>query len=178
MEIDNSNDITITRSFRIYENWDRLLFEEAERKGVTVSSILTQLVRKYLVIDKFQESQQIVMPKEIFIQCLELTPIEQFHDLAKYCKSMMISEILKRGMSLQLESYIWVLREILGRYYGWYRVNVNDIDNQTVLHFQHELNTKWSLFLKIVFESFIYDLNLSAIIETDAYSLTIKYPKS
>ncbi|MFC1803034.1 hypothetical protein ACFL0D_03595 [Thermoproteota archaeon] len=44
---------TVTRSFRVNKEWDEILHEEAQWRGISVSALLDQIVRRYVVSDRF-----------------------------------------------------------------------------------------------------------------------------
>jgi hypothetical protein len=173
MEVtDNQSSNSITRSFRLPENWNILLDREAKRKGVTVSSLLTQMVRKHVIVDAFNENRSVVMPEELFKRLITLIDDDDFDKIGDYFRSLLSSEILMRGMEKDLNSILWVLDEVFGNYYGWYQLSNHVMGKERRLYFQHNFGEAWSSFLRIFLDSFINDLGSNVNIDDDQYHIT------
>ena len=51
----NTRKKTITRTFRIRQEWDNVLQEEAARQGVSVNVLLNKLLRKYSLYSRWSD---------------------------------------------------------------------------------------------------------------------------
>ena len=171
---DNQSKSSVARSFRLPENWDEMLNEEAQRKGVTVSSLLTQMVRKHLVVDTFYENRIVVLPGELFRQYIDKIDPDDIEKIRDYCKSMISAEVFMRGMSYDIHSILWVLDEVFGNYYGWYKLSNHDLGNERRLYLQHSYGESWSRFLRTFLESFIHELDANATTESDSYHVVAR----
>ena len=175
MEItSNQSKSSVARSFRLPENWDKMLDEEAKKRGVTVSSLLTQMVRKHLIVDSLNENLIVTLPVELFRQFISRIDSDSLSTLVDYCRSVIASEIFMRGMNNNLESALWVLDEVFGNYYGWYKLSNHEIGKERRLYFQHSFGEEWSRFLKIFLESFFKEISPNVTIEDDKYHVTAR----
>jgi predicted HicB family RNase H-like nuclease len=46
---------TITRTFRIKDDWDIILHEEAERQNISVNTLIDKILRRYALFDRYTD---------------------------------------------------------------------------------------------------------------------------
>ncbi len=159
---------TVTRTFRVNKEWDQVLNEEAQWMGISVSALLDHIVRRYVVVERFQRNSPVIsMDNKLFTQLLQSVNEDDLkHEGLLAGNSFPEEELLKRGVTKSFESYMWIMKEVYGRYYGWFNVDHYTTEEQTVLHLRHHLNQKWSKYLSYYFST-MFKSNLELEIETE-----------
>lgn len=159
---------TVTRTFRVNKEWDEILQEQAQWQGISVSNLLDQIVRKYVVLDRFQSnSPTISMEKKAFIRLLQTLNEDDIKNEGIISGGLLPEEeLLRRGLPNNFHSFVWMMKEVFGRYGGWFNVDHYATEDQNVLHLQHYLDQKWSVYLSYFFSS-MFEKNLDIEIKTE-----------
>jgi len=71
---------TVGRSFRIDEEWLRVLNEEAERQGVSVNSLLNRLLQQYAYIRYMLRYGAITLNRKGFASLIECIPEDKVRE--------------------------------------------------------------------------------------------------
>jgi len=71
---------TVGRSFRIDEEWLRVLNEEAERQGVSVNSLLNRLLQQYAYIRYMLRYGAITLTRKGFASLIECIPEDKVRE--------------------------------------------------------------------------------------------------
>ena len=168
-----------TRTFRINPEYDKILNEEAEKHGLSVSALLNQIIRQYVVISRFNEKNpSITLSQKTLAPVLESTKEEALIEVAQKTGSIMPEEaLLLQGKKLDLDTVLWLLDINLSRYSNWFEYNHNVMNGKERIHLSHQLNHKWSIFLenyiKGMFQSI---LDMKPEIERRENSVTLYIP--
>ncbi|MCW4041615.1 MAG: hypothetical protein NWE83_12815 [Candidatus Bathyarchaeota archaeon] len=175
---------TITHTFRIQQEWDDVLVEEAERQGISVNLLVNKIFRKYALFTRWVDNAgfQSFSP-QMFKGILEELSPDSLAKLGTTSGASDVIDILSiMGRPLNYESCIELLAEYFGGsdFFRWFNCFHHVLGNQHVFHLQHNLGRKWSIYLKayllaalrsftnIEVEARIYDfaLNLSLVSRT------------
>jgi hypothetical protein len=151
---------TVTRTIRIDEGYDDILKYEAERKGVSVNTILDQQLRKYVQSYRYFENLSAVTLSATSLHAL-LNVIEEEEILAigtELGKERPYELILKRGIKPSYESAKWYILDVLGDQSGWLSATINVRGGNEYIHLSHPFGYKWSLFLQRYFGTFFREI--------------------
>jgi len=167
---------TITRTFRLPPEYDTILEQEAEAHGLSVSALLNQIIRQYIMISRFTEKNpSISMSYRTFKPLLDVIPNNELADIAKTTGAILPEEdMLQYGSELDFDSVNWYLETIYGRYKNWFDLEQSMINGTERVHLTHQLNHKWSLYLGSYMEGMFQSiLGRQPKIETRPNSVTI-----
>ena len=173
----------INRTFRLNPEYDKILSEEAEKHGLSVSAILNQIIRQYVLVSRFTERiPAITLTYNTFAPILERIPDKDLVEVAEKTATIIPEEaILQRGKKLNFENVTWFIDVVYGKYGNWFDPTTSIVNGEERVHMAHQLNHKWSQYLggymRSMFESI---LDIEPKIETRANSVTLylKKPKS
>jgi hypothetical protein len=166
----------ITRTFRIPPEYDKILGEEAEAHGLSISALLNQIIRQYVMVSRFNErAPNITLSYTTFAPMLDIMPDKELEQVAEKTGTILPEEaILQHGKRLDFDSVNWFIDTIYGHYGNWFDPKTSMIDGKERVHLTHQLNHKWSMylgsFMKGMFQSI---LDSKPIIETRANSVTL-----
>ena len=173
----------VTRTFRLNPEYDTVLNEEAEKQGLSVSALLNQIIRQYVLVSRFtQRIPAITLTYHTFAPLLERIPDKDLVEVAEKTGAIIPEEaILQRGGRINFDTVNWLIDVVYGRYGNWFDSSQSIINGEERVHLTHQLNHKWSQYLggymHSMFESI---LNMEPKVETRENSVTIylKPPKS
>ena len=58
---------TITRTFRIKDDYDLILHEEAKRQNISVNVLMDKIIRRFVLFDRFKDRINIInLPNRTF----------------------------------------------------------------------------------------------------------------
>ena len=159
---------TVTRTFRVNKEWDVILHEQAQWQGISVSNLLDQIVRRYVITERFQYNSPVLsMENKAFIRLLQtITEDDLKKEGTVSGKILPEEELLRRGLPNNFHSFVWMMKEVFGRYGGWFSVDHYTTEDQNVLHLQHYLDHKWSVYLDNFFSS-MFKINLDIDAKTE-----------
>ncbi|TFH18634.1 hypothetical protein E4H04_02820 [Candidatus Bathyarchaeota archaeon] len=167
---------TVTRTIRIDEGYDDILKYEAERKGVSVNTILDQQLRKYVQSYRYFENLSAITLSATSLHAL-LNVIEEEEILAigtELGKERPYELILKRGIKPSYESAKWYILDVLGDQSGWLSAAINVRGGNEYIHLSHPFGYKWSLFLQGYFGIFFREI-VGVTPEIDVLSSSITF---
>jgi len=146
---------TDTRTFRLPSEWDSILEYEANYNNTSVSSLLNQIVRRFVNVQRYiNQNPAITMSIKTFDNLLNKMSEDEIRESARESGSAIpVDEILQRGAPLDFNSVKWFIEEMYGRYLSWFFVRYYTKTDITEFYFKHSLSYKWSIFLKHYFEA-------------------------
>ena len=167
---------TVTRTIRIDEGYDDVLRYEAERRGVSVNTILDQQLRKYVQSYRYFENLSAVT--------LSATSLQAFLDVITEEEMLTIGQelgkerpyelILKRGIKPSYESAKWYILDVLGDQSGWLAASISERGGNEYIHLSHPFGYKWSLFLQGYFGVFFKEI-VNVTPEMDVLSASVTF---
>jgi len=172
----------ITRTFRLNPEYDKILNDEAEKHGLSVSALLNQIIRQYVLVSRFTERvPAITLSYHTFASMLERIPDKDLVEVAEKTGSIIPEEaILQRGQKLTFDTITWFIDVVYGKYGNWFDSSQSIINGEERVHLAHQLNHKWSQYLgnymRSMFES-ILDLEPKVETRENSVTLYIKPPK-
>jgi hypothetical protein len=176
---------TITRTFRIREDWDRVLQDESTRQGVSVNVLLNKLLRKYSLYSRWTDrNSDASFPRQTFREILKTVQVESLAEAGTRCGAFDAVNIVNSlGLVLSYDSFIYLVTEHLGgpNFARWFQCFHHTQGNNDVFHLQHGLGIEWSTFLEKYVLSFLQsmtDAEATTRVYDYAVTLTVKRPKS
>lgn len=140
---------TVTRTFRVDENWDRVLEEEADRRDISVSALLNQIVQRFVLAGRYySDGLAVVLPSKTFASLIERVQEDDATELG-HNTGLTIPEdrFLMRGITPDYESVIWFIEEILDKCNGLFSCVHHESRERAFIHLRHDLGENWSRFL-------------------------------
>ena len=167
---------TVTRTFRINEEWDRILQEEAEKQGITVSALMSQILCRYVTSERFFERyQNITIGNKTLNAVIKKTSARNLATVGKSEGAIRPREqLLTVGLQPNFGSVCWLIEEIYDRNNYWYRCEHHVIKEQNVFNLIHNIDKNWSIFIGSYMASmFKALLNVDVTTEIEDDSVTV-----
>jgi hypothetical protein len=177
----NLDNDPVTRTFRIENEYDEALREEAEKRGTSVNGLANQIFKKFTQSERyFGKGQSITLSPRTFESIISLIDEQGVKEAAINAGSFVPKDrLLMRGMSVNRESVLWFITDILGGYNDWFTCDIHERKNHTLLHIRHGFNKIWSLYLMYYLESMFKELLQKSGVKFDLTdnTLTLRLPK-
>jgi len=176
---------TITRTFRIRQEWDSVLQDEAARQGVSVNVLLNKLLRKYSLYARWNDrNKDITLPQRTLREILNAVQVESLAEAGTKSGALdAINIVNAMGLTIDYDSFVYLITEHLGgpHFARWFQCFHHTQGNKDSFHLQHDFGHGWSVYLEKYLLSF-----LSSITDADAqirvydYAITLELtrPKS
>jgi hypothetical protein len=167
-------DKTVTRTMRVDEGIDDVLRSEAQRKGVSVNTLLDQWLTRYVESFRFFENMMaIVISQQTLLGFLNLIDENEIENIgATLGGERPFDLLLKRGVQPSYEAAKWYLTRVLGAHSGWFASSVNKSDDKELIHMSHPFGMKWSKFLKGYFTSAFREVGYNPEVQMRSASIT------
>lgn len=167
---------TVTRTIRIDGGYDEILKYEAERRGVSVNTILDQLLRKYVQSYRYFENlSAVTLSSTSLLAFLDVIEEDEIQAIGQELgKERPYELILKRGIKPSYESAKWYILEVLGDQSGWLSATINIRGGNEYIHLSHPFGVKWSLFLQGYFGVFFKEV-VGVTPEVDVLSSSVTF---
>jgi hypothetical protein len=149
-----------TRTIRLETEYDDILRSDAERKGVSVNSLITGLIETYVINGRFYSSSEMMTtPVTITSSLIEGLSEEQVLEAGRKAGRIDArNSLLARGMSLDYDSLKWFILEVLSKHNGWFRCNLHEMDDMYMFHIRHGLHNNWSYFVHAYLEAMVKNI--------------------
>jgi hypothetical protein len=174
-----AKDKSTTRTIRIDEGYDDIIKYEAEKNGVSVNTLMEQLVRKYVLSYRFFENMSAIsISQPTMLGLLQLMEEEELIEAAKELGAERPIELMvKRGLSITYDTAIWYISN-LGENSGWFRSTLHVLQDKDMIHLSHPFGKKWSHFLKAYYISFFSEhVKVTPMAEVFTGSVSFTFPK-
>lgn len=152
---------TITRTFRINDDWDFVLNEEAERQGISANALIDKILRRFALFDRYTDRFEVLnLPNRIFKEVFQLMPNERLTEEGEKHGSLDAVDFFNLlGYPRDYETFIYLITEYFGSstFSRWFQCFHHPSESQDLFHLQHNLGRKWSVFV---------DSYLKAILKT------------
>jgi hypothetical protein len=138
-----------TRTIRIKKESDLVLEREAQRHGISVNALISNLIDHYVYSLRFFTSGGMLsINNETLMSLVEHLSNEQIADTAYARGDQKVREsLMQRGMLVNYDSVLWYIQQILGGYNGWFRCDHIIEEKMERLHLSHNYGFKWSIFI-------------------------------
>ena len=169
-----------TRTIRIDTEYDVVLRSEAEARGLSVNSIVAELIERYVFNDRFFINDNLIsLAPSTLSSLLEGLTKEQVFKYGRMVGRLRARDnLLIRGMELDYSSIKWFILNVLDNYSGWFNCSYHDMEKVYMFHLRHNLGKKWSFFIDAYLESMVENiLNLETNAEILDSTVTLRIPK-
>jgi hypothetical protein len=139
---------TIGRSFRIDEEWIKVLNEEAEKQGISVNSLMNRILQQYAYIRYMLRYGAITLTRKGFVALLECCPEDEVKEKGRNAGSEITRDmLLTMGVAPDYNFVILLVKKILAEFAGWFECDHHVKRDREILHLRHDLGIKWSIYL-------------------------------
>jgi hypothetical protein len=140
---------TVGRSFRIAEEWLKVLNEEAEKQGVSVNSLMNRLLQQYAYIRYMLRYGAITLTRKGFSSLLECCPEDKVREKGRNAGSTITRDmLLTMGAAHDYNFVILLVKKILSEFAGWFECDHHVKRDKEILHFRHDLGINWSIYVE------------------------------
>ena len=149
---------TSVMSFRLDEDIIEALREEAEEEEVSLNVLANHVFRRYVEWERFaQKAGFIPVTRELLTALLNEISDKKIEEIVrKVGKEVIKAQILYMQNKYDLDSFIkW--SEARNRISGFAQKHVVDSNTHEYI-IQHDLNLKWSLYMKTMYEMVLNDV--------------------
>jgi hypothetical protein len=163
------------RSFRINEEWLKVLNEEAAIQGISVNALMNKVLQQYSVQGRhLKHFGAVILSRTMCSKILDCCTDDEIKKIAEFIGSTeTIDSLQTMGISPTYEKVIQHLK-IFGTFGGWFNFNRNTKNSGEYIHLRHGLGKKWSIFLAETFSTvFKTILHKEVKIETSDNSVTV-----
>ena len=146
---------SVVRTFRLDDAWDSAIQEEADKKDITLSSMLEQLVRDYISFYRWVEafSSVVFSPNTIKAIVDELDEDKLKAIGERVGKTSILESFLIKGDTFTRGMADYQIIEQMGRYSHWFTATKQD-PSKPYLFIQHSRGPKWTAFVEAYITSF------------------------
>lgn len=143
---------TVTRTFRISQEWDGVLQREAEEQGVSVNVLMNKILRRYSLFERWADKYEVlhIMPRTLE-RILGAASDEGLGEAGKTEGSVRpIDSLTMMGRRINRESLVSLMTEFYGGpdYARWFHCDYHPEMGSDVFHLRHKLGNKWSIFIQ------------------------------
>jgi hypothetical protein len=170
---------TIGRSFRIDEEWLKVLNDEAKKQGISVNALMNWILQKYAHIRYMLRYGAITLTRKGFLAILESCPEDKIRENGRNAGSTLVRDLLlTMGVTPSYSFVILLVKKILSEFAGWFECDHHIKRDKEILHLRHDLGIKWSIYLSgVATGTFNSILNKEVAIEYSDSSVTITIPR-
>jgi hypothetical protein len=176
---------TITRTFRIRQEWDSVLQDEAARQGISVNVLLNKILRKYSLYSRWNDrNNDITLPKRTLKEILTPVPVDILAEAGTRSGALdAINIVNAMGLKMNYDSFVYLITEHLGgpNFARWFHCFHHTQGNKDIFHLQHDFGRGWSIYIEQYLISFlgsIIDADAKTRIYDYAVTLEISIPKT
>ena len=153
---------TITRTFRLRQEWDSILQEEAVRQGVSVNVLLNKILRKFSLYSRWNErNKDVSLSQHSLREILKTTQPKQLAEAGTNSGTLdAINIVNAMGLSMNYESFVYIITEHLGggNFAKWFQCFHHIQGLKEVFHLQHDFGRGWSIFLEKYVLAFLHTI--------------------
>ncbi len=179
----NTQHDTITRTVRIKKESSLILESEAERSGLSVNALVSNLVDQYVISLRFFKSGEMIsLSSDIIVGLLDTLSEEEISEFSYQMGSLRVKDdLMQRGIKVNYSSVLEYISQILGQAYGWFRYDNNENGFMDSLHLSHNYGYKWSVFISSFVSSIFVEVigvKVNTGISANAVNFEINKKKS
>ncbi len=169
---------TITRTFRIRNELDDILQEEAEREGISVNVLVNQIFRKYALFDRWARGYNAIsLTQRAFREVIDSVPVEKLALAGEKSGASDVQNILDlMGLPPNYDSFAYLVSEHFGSsdWAMWFNCYRHSHEINDVFHLQHNLGLGWSTYLQKYLLSSLKSLKIDGEAKVYEYAVNLK----
>jgi hypothetical protein len=167
---------TVTRTFRIRQEWDDVLQEEAETQGISVNVLVNQILRRYALFIRQTDKGGALSVSQTMLQAIlnELSDEHLATAGATSGPSDVLNTLSMMGRPTTYNAFTYLLSEHLGGndFSRWFTCFHHAQSGKDLFHLQHTLGRGWSIYLANYLRSSLTSL-LNVEVETKVYDFAV-----
>lgn len=155
---------TITRSFRISKEWERVLEEKAENQGLSVNVLMNRILRRYALFGRWTDHTRAHDSTTLTQRALgEILKAASEPNLAAagaesgYLDIVDVLDVM--GLSRNYDSFVHLMEEHFSEFARWFRCFRHSQGREDLFHLQHNLGRRWSIYLEKYFSAYLKSLD-------------------
>ena len=171
----------IIRTIRTKREWDSILKDEANSRGISTNCLLNQIIERYVMSYRFIDVFPcLVVPCEMVKGLLNGLTDEQLIKEGDAAGSFIPKHSLfLKGLTPNLDDVMLCMENMVSQHSNWYQFQCQKINGRVTMLLRHQLGRKWSVYLQAYYSALFKKLiNLAIKSEIGANSLAIILPKS
>lgn len=171
----------VIRTIRTKGDFDDVLREEAKKFGISINSLLNQIIERYVLSYRFIDVFPcLVIPSEMIRGLLNGLSEDQLKEEGYAAGSFIPKHSLfLKGMTPNLEDVILCMENMLSQHSHWYQFQCQTINGRMTMLLRHRLGEKWSIYLNSYYTALFKKLlDITIKSEIGENSLAIILPKS
>lgn len=170
---------TVTRTFRIRQEWDDVLLEEAEAQGISVNVLVNKILRRYALFTRHADKCGALSFTQTMFQpiLIELSDEGLVRAGTASGPPDVLSILNMTGRPANYDSFKYLLSEHFGgsNFSRWFTCFHHTQSGKDVFHLQHNLGRGWSIFLENYLQSSLRSLaNVDAESKIYDFALNLK----
>jgi predicted DNA-binding protein YlxM (UPF0122 family) len=170
---------TITRTFRIKDDWDIILHEEAERQNISVNALIDKILRRFALFDRYTDRLNILnLPNRTFKEIIQFIPEEKLTEEGQKHGSLDAVDFFNSlGYPRDYNTFTYLITEHFGspKFARWFQCFHHPLETQDLFHLQHNLGRKWSIFLNSYLRTILKTItNTKVESQIYDYAVTLK----
>ena len=173
---------TITRTFRIRQEWDNVIQEEATKQGVSVNVLLNKILRKFSLYTRWSDrNKDVTMSQRPLREILTYIETESVAKAAAKSGALdCVNLVNAMGLPMNYDSFVYLITEHFGgpNFARWFQCFHHQQGNKDIFHLQHDFGQKWSIYLENYLLAFLKAMtDAEATTRTYEYAVTLKVTK-
>jgi len=170
---------TITRTFRIRQEWDSVLQEEATRQGVSVNVLVNKILRKYALYSRWNDrNNDTSLPKRTLREIINTCQVEELAEAGTRSGALDAMNLVNAmGLKMNYDSFVYLVTEHLGgpHFARWFQCFYHPQGSTDLFHIQHDFGHAWSVFLESFLLSFLRSMTgMDAKTRVYDYAVTLE----
>ena len=170
---------TITRTFRLRQEWDNVLQEEALRQGVSVNVLLNKILRKYSLYSRWNErNNDVSLSQQAHRDILSTVQVEVLNEAGARSGALdAVNIVNSMGLAMDYDSFVYLITEHFGGsdFASWFHCFHHIQGNTDIFHLQHDFGYEWSVYLEKYILAFLRVMtDAKATVRIYDYAVTLK----
>ena len=129
---------TITRTFRIRQEWDNILQKEAARQGVSVNVLLNKILRKYSLYSRWDDrNKDVTLPQRTLSEILNNVQVEDLAEVGTRSGALdAINLVNAMGLPMEYDSFVYLMTKHFGgpNFARWFQCFHHTQGNKDIFH--------------------------------------------
>jgi len=165
---------TVTRSFRIKESAFEALQEEAEKRNISINTMMNLLLASFAEYDRFlEEFHMLKLSQSTLTKILQASTTEAIKEAGRKAGGTLPkSFVLAKHGRVSQETLLEYLT-LLSRYANLFELNITRNSGHITVTLVHDLGTKGSDFLGEYVRTMLKEAGYDDSIEFDEHSVTL-----
>jgi len=164
----------IKTTIRVPNNLLKVLKDEADKKNVSLNSIIARILDKYVLCDmRMNTIPSITMSQALFFLILEKLNFSQKEEVSRKAIQTVKDMFTVLGVEYNLQNVLDEYFSMLGKHCGWFTFRYDKDENHFRIVFETELGPEWLKFLQFYVRAILQSLKINIDNESTTSSVMI-----